>query len=314
MTPEQLRIEQNKTTHGVDGALLGTDWVDLRLGDEQCPYVVRYSEGGVLCCALKAGHTHGHRDGYIGAQHAQSDWGPRAERFFLKSEQLADLVSKQTAARAHPAPYCVIPMCDGITPEARDYYAAVMSAAPQLITMASALIELKELGMANLLGDRIRQLEAQLAEQTKRTAEAEQFCEQAHLSALHNEARVAPLDGKLMVAKQRIADLERRLEAATVLIDEMLDTMPVEWDTNDWERRRADLNAAPEAPTVDTEQRTLDEHGQPRLHVSLSSHRMTRCQSDDDGACDWEGCPQNRDGEPHKSGRHCPLDKDPEDE
>ena len=202
----------------------------------------------------------------------------------LTPEQLAGIIIMQAAAQKHPAPYTVIPMCDGITPEARDYYAAVMRAAPQLIAMA------------------------------KRTMEAEQFCEQAHLSALHNEARVAPLDGKLMVAKQRIADLERRLEAATVLIDEMLDTMPVEWDTNDWERRRADLNAAPEAPTVDTEQRTLDEHGQPRLHVSLSSHRMTRCQSDDDGACDWEGCPQNRDGEPHKSGRHCPLDKDPEDE
>lgn len=68
-------------------------------------------------------------------------------------------------------------------------------------------------------------------------------------------------------------------------------------------------------PSESSEQRTLDESGQPRLHVSLSSHRMTRCQSDDDGACDWEGCPQNRDGEPHKSGRHCPLDTyDDEDE
>lgn len=31
--------------------------------------------------------------------------------------------------------------------------------------------------------------------------------------------------------------------------------------------------------------------------------------------CDWEHCPQIRDGEPRKSGRHCPLDVfDPEDE
>lgn len=28
-----------------------------------------------------------------------------------------------------------------------------------------------------------------------------------------------------------------------------------------------------------------------------------------DGECFWEGCPQIHDGEPAKSGRHCPLDK-----
>ena len=32
------------------------------------------------------------------------------------------------------------------------------------------------------------------------------------------------------------------------------------------------------------------------------------CQSASDGDCDWPHCPQNRDGEPDKSGRHCPLD------
>jgi len=29
-----------------------------------------------------------------------------------------------------------------------------------------------------------------------------------------------------------------------------------------------------------------------------------------DGDCYWENCPQLRDGEPEKSGRHCPLDDD----
>jgi len=33
------------------------------------------------------------------------------------------------------------------------------------------------------------------------------------------------------------------------------------------------------------------------------------CMSDDDGFCDWPKCPQIRDGEPAKSGRHCPRDK-----
>ena len=34
------------------------------------------------------------------------------------------------------------------------------------------------------------------------------------------------------------------------------------------------------------------------------------CHSFQDGDCVWEKCPQLRDGEPEKSGRHCPLDKD----
>lgn len=33
------------------------------------------------------------------------------------------------------------------------------------------------------------------------------------------------------------------------------------------------------------------------------------CHADTDGDCAWEQCPQNRDGEPSKSGRHCPLDR-----
>lgn len=32
------------------------------------------------------------------------------------------------------------------------------------------------------------------------------------------------------------------------------------------------------------------------------------CHSARDGDCNWECCPQNRDGEPHATGRHCPLD------
>lgn len=32
------------------------------------------------------------------------------------------------------------------------------------------------------------------------------------------------------------------------------------------------------------------------------------CHGAKDGECSWEGCPQERNGEPTKSGRHCPLD------
>jgi hypothetical protein len=34
----------------------------------------------------------------------------------------------------------------------------------------------------------------------------------------------------------------------------------------------------------------------------------TLCQSGKDGDCTWEHCPQVRDKEPDRSGRHCPLD------
>lgn len=33
------------------------------------------------------------------------------------------------------------------------------------------------------------------------------------------------------------------------------------------------------------------------------------CHAQMDGDCDWEICPQIRDGEPWKTGRHCPLDR-----
>lgn len=34
------------------------------------------------------------------------------------------------------------------------------------------------------------------------------------------------------------------------------------------------------------------------------------CHAGKDGECTWPGCPQNRDGEPAATGRHCPLDTD----
>jgi hypothetical protein len=32
------------------------------------------------------------------------------------------------------------------------------------------------------------------------------------------------------------------------------------------------------------------------------------CHAHRDGECHWTGCPQLRDDEPRRSGRHCPLD------
>lgn len=40
----------------------------------------------------------------------------------------------------------------------------------------------------------------------------------------------------------------------------------------------------------------------------MTTPKAQRCQSGKDGECYWDGCPQLRDKEPHKTGRHCPLD------
>lgn len=39
----------------------------------------------------------------------------------------------------------------------------------------------------------------------------------------------------------------------------------------------------------------------------------TDCHGHEDGDCFWVDCPQLRDGEPKRTGRHCPLDKREED-
>lgn len=46
----------------------------------------------------------------------------------------------------------------------------------------------------------------------------------------------------------------------------------------------------------------------PEYRYDAQRRCMTRCQSNTDGDCYWEHCPQLRDGEPAQSGRHCPLD------
>jgi hypothetical protein len=44
------------------------------------------------------------------------------------------------------------------------------------------------------------------------------------------------------------------------------------------------------------------------------SEALTRCAAGRDGECVHDQCPQLRDGEPVKSGRHCPLDIDNEED
>jgi hypothetical protein len=51
----------------------------------------------------------------------------------------------------------------------------------------------------------------------------------------------------------------------------------------------------------------------PRIPFGDPMHRAyygpgAQCRGHEDGECHWEGCPQVKDGEPEKTGRHCPLD------
>lgn len=44
-------------------------------------------------------------------------------------------------------------------------------------------------------------------------------------------------------------------------------------------------------------------------HIPPTAEELSHCHAGRDGACGWVHCPQIRDGEPKRSGRHCPLDR-----
>lgn len=53
----------------------------------------------------------------------------------------------------------------------------------------------------------------------------------------------------------------------------------------------------------------IDPCGSARINVRVYfKPEKMRCHGSRDGECSWVYCPQNRDGEPWKSGRHCPYD------
>lgn len=58
--------------------------------------------------------------------------------------------------------------------------------------------------------------------------------------------------------------------------------------------------------TEEQMRREIEEAGR---KVNLPQSQIGQyCHSQRDGDCIWIHCPQNRDGEPVRSGRHCPLD------
>ena len=45
-----------------------------------------------------------------------------------------------------------------------------------------------------------------------------------------------------------------------------------------------------------------------QLLDQFKKEQHSYCYADRDGDCSWKDCPQLKDGEPMKTGRHCPLD------
>jgi hypothetical protein len=51
------------------------------------------------------------------------------------------------------------------------------------------------------------------------------------------------------------------------------------------------------------------ESRKPKGNPMLKPDAQDGCHAGKDGDCNWQFCPQEKDGEPAKSGRHCPLDR-----
>lgn len=92
------------------------------------------------------------------------------------------------------------------------------------------------------------------------------------------------------------------------------DKRPVLPPTRDERIRMLEKAGALCAAEIDRLLRQAGSEGEPAQSrgartISLNSLRGGgSCSADDDGDCTWSECPQLRDGEPARSGRHCPLD------
>lgn len=74
-----------------------------------------------------------------------------------------------------------------------------------------------------------------------------------------------------------------------------------QWATRDDRRRAARARI---------EERAMSKREAWSVFDAANTHLAGKgCRADSDGDCVWAQCPQNRDNEPPKTGRHCPLDR-----
>jgi hypothetical protein len=107
------------------------------------------------------------------------------------------------------------------------------------------------------------------------------------------EAELAELRAKLAEATERAEKAERERVA--------------EWNLRrEAEGQRDTAKAVVEDFRISTKAAEAE-----RDHFSDAGKKVGKlehCAADIDGECDHAKCPQLRDGEPEKTGRHCPLD------
>ncbi len=66
-------------------------------------------------------------------------------------------------------------------------------------------------------------------------------------------------------------------------------------------------------PTDDFERFREHREGKAQTIANREEYEdRVRCHAQKDGDCEWTECPQLRDGEPSKTGRHCPIDTWPD--
>jgi hypothetical protein len=106
------------------------------------------------------------------------------------------------------------------------------------------------------------------------------------------------------------------LEEAAKIAESPLDGLAYTRNPTPYECARA-IRALKSAPAIEPVEGASKETEQPQGRIAFpmpysksEKKELARCHADRDGECVHKDCPQLRDGEPKKSGRHCPLDTD----
>jgi hypothetical protein len=140
------------------------------------------------------------------------------------------------------------------------------------------------------------------------------------LQRLLKTARTALVDHDGLIiasnaADRRGQDRVKELEAALSAAVEMLSI--AEWPDEASEQARLPGLSQLRGVLRKGQARSLLDWGPDGLYDATRATHLTGCHAagrSGDGECRWRECPQLKDGEPAKSGRHCPLDVRDEEE
>ncbi len=122
---------------------------------------------------------------------------------------------------------------------------------------------------------------------------------------MNDQQHIESLSLRVEIKQKRIDDLEADLAQFQVELRQSQRETAGTQLALDAMRERA---TKAERKLEDSERRVRDLQGhRVYLRTVLSQHTDLRCHSASDGECNWADCPQEREGEPKRSGRSCPL-------